>query len=82
VKLPRDISGRALAKALEALGYLPTRQTGSHLRLTTQLRGQHHVTVPAHASLRVGTIAAVLDEVAKHHALSREQLVALMFGRG
>jgi predicted RNA binding protein YcfA (HicA-like mRNA interferase family) len=35
MKLPRDISGQALAKALLKLGYEPTRQTGSHLRLTT-----------------------------------------------
>ena len=34
MKLPRDISGVELAKALERLGYRITRQTGSHLRLT------------------------------------------------
>jgi predicted RNA binding protein YcfA (HicA-like mRNA interferase family) len=36
MKLPRDLSGEALAKALERLGYTVDRQTGSHIRLTTQ----------------------------------------------
>jgi predicted RNA binding protein YcfA (HicA-like mRNA interferase family) len=34
MKLPRDLSGAELAKALAQLGYRVTRQTGSHLRLT------------------------------------------------
>ncbi|HEX4600834.1 MAG TPA: type II toxin-antitoxin system HicA family toxin [Gemmatimonadales bacterium] len=43
MKLPRDLSGRDLARALKVLGYEITRETGSHLRLTTQERGEHHV---------------------------------------
>jgi len=39
MKLPRDISGTDLAKWLGRLGYEITRQTGSHLRLTTTERG-------------------------------------------
>jgi predicted RNA binding protein YcfA (HicA-like mRNA interferase family) len=46
VKLPRDVSGRELAKALTVLGYRVTRETGSHMRLTTLLGGEHHLTVP------------------------------------
>ncbi len=46
MRLPRDLSGEELANRLRALGYEVTRQTGSHLRLTTQVEGQHHVTVP------------------------------------
>jgi predicted RNA binding protein YcfA (HicA-like mRNA interferase family) len=34
VKLPRDISGIELAKALSRVGYETTRQSGSHIRLT------------------------------------------------
>lgn len=34
MKLPRDLSGEVLAKALEKLGYIIDRQTGSHIRLT------------------------------------------------
>jgi predicted RNA binding protein YcfA (HicA-like mRNA interferase family) len=58
------VSGEDLARALRVLGYSVTRQTGSHLRLTTQQQGEHHVTIPRHGALRVGTLAAVLTDVA------------------
>jgi len=80
VKLPRDLSGRELAKALRLLGYVVTREVGSHMRLTTLVRGQHHVTIPDHAQLRVGTLAAILEEVGKHHQMVRADLVAKLFG--
>jgi len=48
MKLPRDVSGADLADRLGRLGYAITRQTGSHLRLTTSEHDQHHVTIPNH----------------------------------
>jgi predicted RNA binding protein YcfA (HicA-like mRNA interferase family) len=57
MKLPRDVSGSDLAKALRRLGYQVTRQTGSHLRLTTTERGEHHVTIPNHNPLKIGTLS-------------------------
>jgi predicted RNA binding protein YcfA (HicA-like mRNA interferase family) len=79
VRLPRDVSGDDLARRLERLGYAATRQTGSHLRLTTTRGGQHHLTIPRHASLRIGTLAAILTELESHHALSRAALLELLF---
>jgi predicted RNA binding protein YcfA (HicA-like mRNA interferase family) len=35
MKLPRDMSGDELARLLGEYGYTVTRQTGSHIRLTT-----------------------------------------------
>jgi predicted RNA binding protein YcfA (HicA-like mRNA interferase family) len=75
MKLPRNISGPDLAQTMKKLGYSVTRQTGSHMRLTTQQQGEHHVTIPCHDPLRVGTLAAILAEVAAHFGLSREELV-------
>lgn len=75
MKLPRDVSGEELAKALRVLGYQPARQTGSHLRLTTTEHGEHHVTVPRHDPLRIGTLAAILDDVAAHAGLTRDEVV-------
>ncbi len=54
MRLPRDLSGDDIAKAIKILGYQITWQSGSHLRLTTQVNGEHHVTIPKHASLRIG----------------------------
>jgi len=81
LRLPRDVSGDDLAKALAELGYRVTRQTGSHLRLTTLERGEHHVTVPRHGVLRVGTLAGVLGDVAEHFGLTREALAERLLGR-
>jgi len=79
MKLPRDLSGPELIKRLGRLGYQVTRQTGSHVRLTSTLLGEHHLTVPHHDPLRIGTLAAVLDAVAAHHRISRDDLLDRLF---
>lgn len=79
MKVPRNLDGRALAKALAKLGYEATRQSGSHIRLTTQQSGEHHVTVPDHKPLRVGTLAAVLANVGEHFGIERDELLELLF---
>lgn len=81
MKLPRDVSGAQLAKALASLGYRVSRQTGSHIRLSCEQPKQHHVTIPNHDELRIGTLAAILGDVAEHHGLSRDALVEKLFGR-
>jgi len=80
MKLPRDLSGEDLAKSLSPLGYRITRQTGSHLRLTTHEHGEHHLTIPNHLSLRVGTLSGILSDVASHFELSKDELVSRLFG--
>jgi len=80
MKLPRNVSGDDLIAALARLDYQITRQRGSHVRLTTQHNGKHDVTVPRHDPLRVGTLAAILREVAAHFGLSRDELVERLFG--
>jgi predicted RNA binding protein YcfA (HicA-like mRNA interferase family) len=74
-------SGRDLAKALRKLGYETTRQSSSHIRLTTQQNGEHHVTIPDHDPVRVGALAAILADVAQHHKLTHDGLSRLLFGR-
>ena len=54
MRLPRDLSGVDLARALAALGCAETRQTGGHMRLTTLEHGEHPITIPRHESLRIG----------------------------
>ena len=75
MKLPRDISGLDLARALGQFGYVITRQSGSHLRLTLSDSPQHHLTVPAHAALKIGTLAAILTEVAARQGTDRAELL-------
>ena len=79
MKLPRDITGNDLAKSLVKLGYHVTHQTGSHIRLSTIENGEHHITVPAHNPLKIGTLAAILADIETHHKLTREQLLKSLF---
>jgi predicted RNA binding protein YcfA (HicA-like mRNA interferase family) len=75
VKTPRDVSGADLAKALRALGYERVRQDGSHIRLTTNLGGQFHVTVPNHDTIKVGTLRSIIKLVAEHHKTTPDKLL-------
>ncbi|AFY61088.1 type II toxin-antitoxin system HicA family toxin [Synechococcus sp. PCC 6312] len=75
MKLPRDLSGEALARILERLGYVIDRQTGSHIRLSTQQNGEHHITIPNHSPIKVGTLSAILREIENHFGLTREELL-------
>jgi predicted RNA binding protein YcfA (HicA-like mRNA interferase family) len=80
MRLPRNFSGDDLIAALAKLGYRPTRQRGSHVRLTTNQNGNHDLTVPLHDSLRVGTLAAILRDVAAHFEITRDELLERLLG--
>jgi len=80
MRLPRDLSGADLVKRLGGrYGYRITRQTGSHMRLTSTVRGEHHITIPNHDPLRLGTLAAILASVGEYHGLTRDELIRQLF---
>ena len=81
MRLPRDLGGEELAVLLGRYDYQETRQTGSHIRLTTTRGGEHHVTIPHHKSLRAGTLSAILRDVAEHLDLPRQPLLEALFGK-
>jgi predicted RNA binding protein YcfA (HicA-like mRNA interferase family) len=79
MSLPRDLTGDELVRLLSPLGYRVVRQSGSHMRLTTQEEGQHHVTIPKHKPLRIGTVAGILGDVAQHFGWTRQHLEEKLF---
>jgi predicted RNA binding protein YcfA (HicA-like mRNA interferase family) len=82
LRLPRDLSGHELITLLRRYGYEVTRQAGSHIRLQSNLRGTpHRVTIPAHSSLRLGTLNAILSEVASYLEIKRSELERELFSR-
>lgn len=81
MRLPRDLSGKRLAVLLRRIGYEVTCQTGSYMRLTTTQDGEHHITIPRHDALRVGTLSAILGDVAEHVGISKPALVETLFGK-
>jgi predicted RNA binding protein YcfA (HicA-like mRNA interferase family) len=79
MRIPRDISGLELIGILKPFGYHISRQTGSHIRITTEMNGLHHITIPNHNPLRIGTISSILLEVSQHFDLSKDVLVNQLF---
>jgi predicted RNA binding protein YcfA (HicA-like mRNA interferase family) len=82
MKLPRDMGGEELAALLGRYGYKVTRQTGSHMRLTSTSKGkgfEHHITIPRHKPLRVGTLSSIVNEIAAYLEIERQKLVEELF---
>lgn len=80
MKLPRSISGTELASLLRKHGYEVSRQTGSHLRLTSTVKGhEHHITIPTHRDLKVGTLNAILNDVSEYLEMDRSELIETLF---
>jgi predicted RNA binding protein YcfA (HicA-like mRNA interferase family) len=76
MRVPRDWSGEEVIKRLKKLGYEPTRQTGSHVRLTrSTAEGDQHITVPMHRALRIGTLNSILQAVAAQVGKSKEDVL-------
>jgi predicted RNA binding protein YcfA (HicA-like mRNA interferase family) len=78
MKLPRDLTGQELAKSLRVLGYSVTRQSGSHLRITTERNGVHHEVIPNHRPIKIGTLQSIFVSIATHHGLTRNELICLL----
>ena len=80
MKIPRDISSKKLIVALEKLGYTVIHQTGSHIKLKTEQKGGHTITIPAHKELKLGTFNSIILEIANHFQITKWELLDLLFG--
>ena len=80
MRLPRDLYGRDLAQGLcSRWGYAKVNQVGSHIILQTETPRRHRVSIPDHKPLRLGTLNAILREVAAAKGVSREDIVASLY---
>jgi predicted RNA binding protein YcfA (HicA-like mRNA interferase family) len=80
MKLPRDVGGEELAIHLGRYGYQITRQTGSHMRLTSTARGfENHITIPAHKPLGVGILDHIVNEIAAYLEVEHQELLKELF---
>jgi predicted RNA binding protein YcfA (HicA-like mRNA interferase family) len=76
MKLPRDLSGKALADLLcRRWDYRIIHQEGSHMVLETEQPSHQRIAIPAHKNLRVGTLSAILRNVAHHKGVERQDLL-------
>jgi predicted RNA binding protein YcfA (HicA-like mRNA interferase family) len=75
------MSGDELVRKLGVYGYKSTRQTDSHVRVTRETPGgEQHLTIPQHKSLRVGTLNAILSDVAAHLGQEKHVIIDELFG--
>jgi predicted RNA binding protein YcfA (HicA-like mRNA interferase family) len=80
MRIPRDIGGNELAKCLRELGYRITRQIGSHMRLTRSNGEEHHITIPRHKPLKIGTLSSILRDIADQLDMSKAELIDRLWG--
>jgi predicted RNA binding protein YcfA (HicA-like mRNA interferase family) len=81
MKLPRDVGGEKLVSLLTRYGYRETHRTGSHTRLTTTFKGtEHHLTVPAHDPVKVGTLNNIMNDLASYLEKEKQALIMELFG--
>ncbi|HVR37371.1 MAG TPA: type II toxin-antitoxin system HicA family toxin [Methylomirabilota bacterium] len=58
-KLPRDLSGQEVVRALRRLGFEVLRQHGSHIRMG---KDNLRITVPDHSQVAPGTLKSILRQ--------------------
>jgi predicted RNA binding protein YcfA (HicA-like mRNA interferase family) len=76
MKLPRDLGGAELVKLLcRHYGYRRVNQEGSHIILQTEVPRQHRISVPEHSSLRLGTLNAILNAVARVQGIDKAEIL-------
>jgi predicted RNA binding protein YcfA (HicA-like mRNA interferase family) len=76
MKIPRDLSGQELAQKLcQNWAYRVVHQEGSHMVLETGDPSHQRIAIPAHKSLRIGTLNAILRAVARHKGVERSELL-------
>jgi len=46
------------------------------MRFTTQQNGEHHVAIPDHSPLQIGTLQGILKDIAAHHNMTVTELLA------
>jgi predicted RNA binding protein YcfA (HicA-like mRNA interferase family) len=78
MRLPRDIDGPQLVKALAVLGYEPTRQKRSHIRVTTQRDGENHEVIPFHHPIKIGSLSRIRKRIAAYHGLGVDDRLKLL----
>jgi predicted RNA binding protein YcfA (HicA-like mRNA interferase family) len=79
VKIPRNIRGYELVKVLSVFGYNAVRQTGSHIRIQTEINGGYSETIPNHNPIKIGTLNKILSNIAAHLEITKEELINKLF---
>ena len=47
--------------------------------VTTQQNGEHHLAIPNHDPVKIGTLNGILSRVANHFGVSKEEVIKELF---
>ncbi|MCL4385749.1 MAG: type II toxin-antitoxin system HicA family toxin [Actinobacteria bacterium] len=76
MKIPRDINSDNLIQLLKKYNYKITHQTGSHIRLTSNIKStEHNITIPKHKNLKIGTLNNILKDISQYLEINKDDLV-------
>ena len=79
-KIPRDISGRRLAKLLEKYGYKIIRESASHMRFISKYKDKEHkITIPDHNPIKIGTLNNILNDIANYLKVDKRKIIEELF---
>ena len=68
-------SGSDLCKLLSMHDFVNVRQKGSHIRMITEINGKHAITIPAHDPIKIGTLNAIMIDIAQHLEISKDEII-------
>jgi predicted RNA binding protein YcfA (HicA-like mRNA interferase family) len=76
VKIPRDLAGRHIVKALcRHWEYRQVHQEGSHIILQTDTPSHQRIPIPDHHPVRLGTLNSILRLVAAHKGVTKQDIL-------
>jgi predicted RNA binding protein YcfA (HicA-like mRNA interferase family) len=76
VKIPRDLSGREIVKALcKRWDYRQVHQEGSHIILQTATPSHQRLPIPDHSPVRIGTLNSILKMVSRHKGVDKQAVL-------
>ena len=75
MKLPPGAGHERVVRLIERLGYRLVRQTGSHMQFVHSGPPEHHLSVPRHRVVRIGTLHSILSDVADHLKMDMDDLI-------
>jgi predicted RNA binding protein YcfA (HicA-like mRNA interferase family) len=76
VKIPRDLPGREIVKALcRHWDYRQVHQEGSHIILQTDIPTHQRIPIPDHGAVRIGTLNSIIRMVAAHKHVTKQQVL-------
>jgi len=78
MKIPRNLSGREVVQVLvKKMQYNIVHQRGSHIVLETEIPSHQRIVIPDHKYIRIGTLNALINKVAKHKGIDKDELITL-----